>query len=137
MSGQIFIDTLFVVALVNPRDQYHHIAKQFSEQLENEQFLTTEAILLEVGNALSRNYRSKAIEIIEYFYSSPEVEIVSLTPELFRLAFALYKKHQDKEWGLVDCISFIVMQEKKSSKALTFDRHFSQAGFQSLMRDNG
>jgi len=47
----------------------------------------------------------------------------------------LYKTHQDKEWGLIDWISFVVMQEADIRKALTFDQHFVQAGFRALMRD--
>jgi predicted nucleic acid-binding protein len=45
----------------------------------------------------------------------------------------LYKSHQDKAWGLVDCISFVVMREAGVNQALTFDQHFVQAGFQALM----
>ncbi len=38
--------------------------------------------------------------------------------------------------GLTDCISFVVMQEQKVNKAMTIDRHFIQAGFRALMREN-
>lgn len=40
--------------------------------------------------------------------------------------------YQDKEWGLVDCISFVVMWEAGVTQVLTFDQHFAQAGFQVL-----
>ena len=39
----------------------------------------------------------------------------------------------DKEWGLTDCVSFVVMQERNLTQALTTDRHFSQAGFADLL----
>jgi predicted nucleic acid-binding protein len=39
------------------------------------------------------------------------------------------------EWGLVDCISFIVMQNRGITDALTADIHFQQAGFRALLRD--
>ena len=58
------------------------------------------------------------------------VEIVHLSSELFNRGLTLYKKYQDKDWGLVDCISFVVMKEAEIHAALTFDRHFVQAGFQ-------
>ncbi len=57
-----------------------------------------------------------------------------LTPQLFEQAFNLYKTHEDKAWGLVDCISFVVMKQTGMTQALTFDQHFVQAGFQALMR---
>ncbi|MCG6136277.1 MAG: PIN domain-containing protein [Nostoc sp. LLA-1] len=132
--NKIFVDTLFVVALINQRDQYHQRASELADSLENQLLITTDAVLLEIGNALARNYKNEAIEIIEHFFGSDEVEIVRLTPELFAQAFTLYKTHQDKAWGLVDCISFVVMKQAKVSQSLTFDQHFVQAGFQALMR---
>ncbi len=64
------------------------------------------------------------------------MEVVHLTPQLFRQALAMYKTYQDKAWSLVDCISFVVMREVGVTAALTFDRHFEQAGFQVLMRED-
>ena len=69
------------------------------------------------------------------FSTSDEVEVVRLTPPLFDEAFKLYKTHRDKEWSLVDCISFIAMRQAGVQDALTFDQHFVQAGFRALMRD--
>lgn len=134
MVNKIFVDTLFVVALINQRDQYHQLASELADSLETHPLITTDAVLLEIGNALARNYKDEAVEIIEHFLASDEVEIVRLTPELFAEAFALYKTHQDKTWGLVDCISFVVMKQAGVTQALTFDQHFVQAGFQALMR---
>ena len=37
-------------------------------------------------------------------------------------------------WSLVDCISFVVMEERRLGDALTTDRHFEQAGFKALLR---
>jgi len=93
--------------------------------------------LLEIGNGLARNYKQEAIEVIEGFFDSEDVEIIHLTPELFQRAFELYKKYQDKDWGLIDCISFVVMTNAGVTEALTFDQHFQQAEFKSLMADDG
>ena len=130
---QTFIDTLFVVALINPRDQYHAKAAALAAKYENSRLLTTDAVLLEIGNGLARNYKQQAIEVIEDFLDSEEVEIVRLNLQLFERAFELYKRYQDKSWGLIDCISFIVMTDAGIADALTFDEHFKQAGFKALM----
>ncbi|CCQ58458.1 MULTISPECIES: type II toxin-antitoxin system VapC family toxin [Crocosphaera] len=134
MKNKIFVDTLFIVALINKRDQYHPKALKLAQQVENYPLITTDAVLLEVGNSLAGNYRNEAINIIEIFLQSDDIEIIHLTPELFNKAIELYKKYQDKQWGLVDCVSFVVMEENNINKALTFDKHFIQAGFQALMR---
>ena len=94
----------------------------------------TDIILFEFRNSLSRNFKNKAVELIEKILESDDIEIVFLTPELFEQAFSIYQQHQDKDWGLVDCLSFVVMKQNNINQALTFDRHFIQAGFQALMR---
>jgi predicted nucleic acid-binding protein len=48
-------------------------------------------------------------------------------------ALVLYQSHSDKNWGLIDCISFVVMRQHNLSNAVTGDRHFIQAGFRALM----
>lgn len=133
--SQIFVDTGFVIALINQRDQYHQQASELANRFEGYPLLLTDAVLLEIGNALVRNYKKEAIETIEQFFDSDEVEVVRLTPQLFDQAFALYKMYEDKQWGLVDCISFAVMRTAGVSQALTFDRHFVRAGFQVLMSE--
>jgi uncharacterized protein len=132
----VFIDTLFVIALVNPNDQHHEKAIELAEEYDSHPLLVTDAVLLEIGNGLARNFKQQAIEVIEQFFASDEIEIVSLTPDLFQRGFTLYKTHQDKDWGLIDCISFEVMREEGITDALTVDRHFVQAGLQALMSES-
>ena len=105
------------------------LATRLAVRLYIPRVVTTDAILLEIGNALSRIARNEASAIIRHFQTAPEVTLVSLTPELMSAALSLYEKHQDKTWGLVDCVSFVVMQNRKITAALAFDRHFIQAGF--------
>ena len=105
-----------------------------ADKLAGQPLLITDAVLLEIGNALARNYKAEASEIIDDFFRAEEVELVRLTPALFNAGFALYQQYQDKAWGLVDCISFSVMRQYHVIEALTFDQHFVQAGFHALMR---
>jgi len=97
--------------------------------------VTTQAILLEIGNALSKQrYRAAAIQLLESLEADPKVEVVPLTERLYGLGFKLFREREDKEWGLVDCISFIVMQERGITEALTADNHFQQSGFRALLK---
>ena len=136
MSNKVFIDTLFVVALINQHDVYHDKATKLADEYEGVSLLTTDVVLLEIGNALARNFKEQAVEVIDDFLASGEVEIVRLDPQLFDRAYSLYRQYRDKEWGLVDCVSFIVMREAGVTSGLTFDQHFVQAGFQALLRDS-
>lgn len=129
MSNALFVDTGYVIALINEDDKHHQEALALADKYENATLITTDAILLEIGNALSRIAREEAIAIIHYFQTAPEVTVISLTSELMTKALNLYTRYKDKTWGLVDCVSFIVMQDRNISVALAFDRHFTQAGF--------
>lgn len=129
-----FVDTSFVVALVNMRDQNHGLALDLADRFAGPGLVTTDAILLEIGNALSRNYKRESVQIIEHFLNSDDVKVIHLDPPLFRQAFNLYKSQSDKLWGLIDCVSFVVMKELAITDALSADKHFEQAGFNVLIR---
>ena len=133
--NRVFIDTSFVVALVNEKDQHHARASELSETFDGQPLITTDAVLLEVGNALARNFREQAAEIIADFLTSDEVEVVNSDATLFQRAFELYRTHTDKAWGMTDCVSFVVMRERGVTDALTSDKDFRQAGFNALMRN--
>ncbi len=130
-----FIDSQFVVARINRKDEQHERAVELARQFDGAELVTTDAILLEVGNVLARQFRLEVIAVIDNFQTSPEIEIIRLDPEIFEQAFDLFKSHTDKTWGLVDCVSFVVMRQHEITDALTFDQHFVQAGFRALMRD--
>ena len=130
----VFVDTSFVIALVNEKDQNDSLALDLAERFTGQRLVTTDAILLEIGNALSRNFKRESVEIIEEFLTSDDVQVIHLHPQLFRKAFDLYKSRSDKLWGLIDCVSFVVMKELGITDALSADKHFEQAGFNILMK---
>lgn len=132
--ADVFVDTSFVVALVNKNDQNHRLALDLSRKFTGQALVTTDAILLEIGNALCRNFKQESIEIIEDFLTSDDVRVIHLQPTLFRKAFDLYKSRSDKLWGLIDCVSFVVMREIGITDALSADKHFEQAGFNVLIK---
>jgi predicted nucleic acid-binding protein len=132
--ADVFVDTSFVVALVNRNDQHQRLALELADRFTGPGLVTTDAIVLEIGNALSRNFKRESIEIIQHFLTSDDVKVIHLQPPLLRKAFHLYKSHSEKVWGLIDCLSFVVMKELAITDALSTDRHFEQAGFKALMR---
>jgi predicted nucleic acid-binding protein len=135
---EVFLDTAYAIALSSSRDEHHQKALLLADKLEADgtKLITTRAIILEIGNALSKqDYRQAAVTLMESLEEDPNVEIVPLTEELYKEAFEMYAKRMDKEWGITDCISFIVMSERGIQEALTTDRDFNQAGFEALLRE--
>ena len=133
MRPPVFIDTGYVLALVNTADEYHDRATTAARSVQPP-FLTTEAVLTEIGNGLSRvRWRALGYATIQDLRTDPDIEIIPVDATLFDRAVALYGARLDKEWGLTDCISFIVMQEHDLTQVLTTDKDFSQAGFVNLL----
>ncbi len=66
---------------------------------------------------------------IDGLRDSEDVEIIPASSNLFSLGLELYKSRADKEWSLVDCTSFVVMDEHGLIDGFTEDHHFEQAGF--------
>jgi predicted nucleic acid-binding protein len=139
LPPNVFLDTAFALALANPKDLLHERAIHLADQLEaaRTQLVTTRAVLLEIGNSLAKvRYRAAGIQLLTSLEVDPNVEIVSLTDDLYDRAFQLYEQRPDKEWGLTDCVSFVVMQDRSLTVALTPDKHFQQAGYRALLRDD-
>jgi len=139
MMNELFLDTSFSVGLVSPRDQIHEKAIDWSDKIEESKVLvvTTQAVLLEIGNALSKSaFRRVGIGLLKNLANDPNTIIISLTDEIYNRAFELFRDRADKEWSLVDCVSFVVMRERNIEAALTADEHFIQAGFRALLRED-
>jgi hypothetical protein len=130
---ETFIDTSFVIAVVNRKDLYHEEALRLAALYDGQPLVTTEAVLLEAGNALARNYKAQAVAVIEGFLESDEVVVVRMEAGLFERGFEMYKRYKDKSWGLIDCVSFVVMRDRGVVDALTADSDFRQGGFNPLL----
>jgi predicted nucleic acid-binding protein len=133
-KNRLFLDTVFIQAILNKNDQYHQSALHVLPCVKTaKEVWLTEAILIEVGNALSGFNRQKVVNFIRQCYQTNNLRVVNITTELFEQGLSLYESRLDKSWGLVDCLSFVVMQQQGLMDAVTSDRHFIQAGFRALL----
>jgi len=99
----VFLDTGYVHALVNKRDEWHKQATQWQEKLakDRRRLITTQLIVVEIADGLaSIKFRAQALEVVRALQSSPLVEIVSLTSDLLAAAIDLYSRRSDKDLGL-------------------------------------
>ena len=128
------IDTFYVQAVLNTDDAYHARALALAPRVEAAtETVVTEAVLTEIGDALSDKDRWAAVAFIQACYATPNMTVVPVSTELLARALAQYQSRLDKTWGLTDCISFVVMEERELTLAATGDRHFRQAGFTPLL----
>ena len=78
-------------------DEHHERAKELANQLEAEatHFVTTRAVLFEIGNSLSKKrYREAAVKLLDALERDPKVEIVSLSDELYAQALDLQAENR-------------------------------------------
>lgn len=131
--NSVFADSFFFLALLNKRDARHAKASEFALSITHP-IVTTQWVLVEVADAFChpRN-RGLFSELISYTDMDNRIEIVPANPPLFDRGAQLYLDRPDKAWSLTDCISFVVMQDRSITEALTGDHHFSQAGFVTLL----
>ena len=131
----IFADTSYFVAMCGPNEAYHKRALALNADLIA-RIITTEYVVVETGGLLLRPQdRPAFVNLVRDLQSDPAVQIVPGSQALFRVGFDLFTQRPDKDWSLVDCISFMVMKQRRLKVALTADRHFVQAGFRALLRE--
>jgi predicted nucleic acid-binding protein len=132
---ETFVDAGHWIALLHARDTLHQRALRLNAEIGG-LLVTTDALLAEVGDWMARPpLRAQAITFLDRVHANPNVEIVHVDARLFARGVALYTARPDKEWGLTDCISFVVMEERGITEALAADIHFVQAGFRALLRE--
>lgn len=139
MANELFLDSSYAIALAASSDQLHSRAVTLAEDIQtrNLRLVTTRAVMLEIGNALAKQrYRDAAARLLSSLESDPRVEIVALTNDAYFQALELFRNRPDKEWGMTDCFSFVVMQSRGLIEALTSDVHFEQAGLHALLRSD-
>ncbi len=131
---RLLVDTFYVQAVLNPNDAYHERALALAPRVEAAiETVITEAVLMEIGDALSDKDRAAAADFIRACYETPNMTVVPVTTALLSRAIDRYQGRPDKTWGLTDCLSFVVMEDLGLTLAATGDRHFRQAGFDALL----
>ena len=134
----VFADAGYWIAIINPLETLHLKAKKLAQTHLSAKLITTELVLVELLNfyaAGGPRMRSLAARYVAQIRQNNYVEVIELNAELFDKGHQLYANRPDKEWGMVDCVSFVVMQQWGLTDALAYDHHFQQAGFRALMRE--
>ena len=132
----VFVDTAVWIALINVRDALHIRSKQVMARLTQQKIplVTTEFVFLEVADALSTlRFRAQTVAFLNGLRQLTSLQIIPVSQSLFAEGWTLYCQRLDKEWGLTDCTSFVVMTQRQITQAFTSDHHFEQAGFIKLL----
>ncbi len=137
--NEVFADTSGWASFFLEDDPHHAKAFSFLTQWrqQNRNVVTTNYVLSELIILLNPSrgqQRSVALNYIETIRSANWVEIVHIDELLDEKAWQLLANRLDKEWSLVDAVSFVVMEDRGVTEALATDHHFEQAGFVRLLK---
>jgi uncharacterized protein len=94
---RIFVDTSFYIGLLHGADQYHRLAAKAEKQLFGCQVYTSEMVLTEALNGLSKFgpwVKNSAAEYVRKMQD--EVYVVEQTHDLFEKALKVYQRYRDK-----------------------------------------
>jgi len=90
--------------------------------------------LFEIADGYARvGRRARGLQLLEKFEGEEGYRLYPITESLLQEALNLYRARPDKDWGLTDCLSFVLMKQEGMTEALTADVHFRQAGFTALL----
>ena len=129
----IFLDTVGLLAVWDTDDQWHNAAEGAYRQIvsDRKSVITTTFILLECGNAAARRTYRKDVCILRRTLELRNEAIVP-TDDDWKNAWDAYEQGQVGKAGIVDYVSFAVMRRLGLRQAFTNDRHFQEAGFETL-----
>lgn len=134
---QVFVDTVYFIAVARGKDQWYEAAVDARRQLGDAMLVTTDEVLTEFLTALSRGgrtLRTRGANAVRAMLEDPAVTIVPQSRQSFLDGVARYEQRLDKGYSLQDCISMNVMDTEGITDILTSDRHFEQEGFNILMK---
>jgi uncharacterized protein len=131
----IFLDTSFIVALHAIQEQQHATArKTWAEVIGRRGQVTTTTFVLDEAVTFfnNRGHHALAVSIGRQILESPAFDLIHVDAQMLERGWDYFVRHKDKRYSLTDCISFVIMEQRGLSQALTLDHHFAQAGFECL-----
>jgi predicted nucleic acid-binding protein len=128
----IFIDTGAFVARYRVSDDWHEQAVGGWRELDKSpQRIFTSDLIVAESLKLIHQYAGAgwAARVGRQFILSSELQILRPGQPEELQAINLIEKFADQGIGFVDCVSFVLMRQRRLTSIFGFDRHFEIAGF--------
>jgi uncharacterized protein len=131
----MFLDTSGLLSLYDSRDAFHQEAVR--QYRRAERLITHNYVLAElVALVKARNLPwQDALGCVGSLLDHPLIEILWVDEAFHRAGMELLSRRLDKRYSLCDAISFLHMQTRGVTEALTTDRHFEQEGLVRLLKE--
>lgn len=132
-ADRALVDTSALLALANPRDQYHQQAVAVARDFVGAggRWVGTTLVLAELhGHLLYRRGPGLARTLLGRLVEDPVCLWLEVSAGLVADAIAAWlARFGDQRFSLTDAVSFETMRRERIATAFAFDRHFETAGF--------
>lgn len=132
---QIFVDTSAWDAIADSGDPNHDVALLFRDEIAGQcQLVVTNYILdelytlllMNVGYQCAVDFKDKLDVLVE----EGVLEVVWVSEDIATEAWAVFERFNvDKQWSFTDCVSYVVMKQRRIIEVFAFDDDFAQMGF--------
>lgn len=129
----IFVDTGPWYSAVVPQD-HDHVSAVALFAGNRRRLVTTDYIVDELLTLFaSRGQKTLGVRWLQNVLRRNSARLVRIAEADFEAAASLYERFQDKAWSFTDCTSYVVMQRLGITQAFSFDQHFRQFGFVTVL----
>lgn len=135
MADEVLFDTSGFFALLDAKDPAHATAVEWVEEHRGRvRPVTSEWIVGETCTLLvARKCPHLIARFLDSLSQSPALLLINPDEDLLASTKQFIRRHVEQGYSFVDCISFLIMKERRIGQALTTDGHFRKAGFSALL----
>ncbi len=129
----IFVDTSVFVAVAASRDARHGDGRRLVAQHGSSGLVTSNHVRGETWTFLNRRYGHwVAVAFLDMLERTDRLDVLTVETALEEKALRWLRRHDEREYSLVDATSFELMRSLRIREALAFDGDFAAAGFVEL-----
>lgn len=136
----VLVDTSAWYALEDSRDQWHSDARAIRDRIAAEgrwRLVTTNFVVAESHARILSRSRTAAARFLERTDSLGAVDVVRIEVEDEVRAREILRRYHDKDFSLVDALSFAVMDRTRIRHAFAFNTYFHQYGRFTVLTPSG
>ena len=133
MEQPVFVDASAWVAITNAKDRYYDEAIRVYRRLLRSltPLVTSTWTAYEALTIVKTRLGYSQAERLWQLVQRPSVvDLIRVDERVEAGALELFWEYRDKDWGVVDCASLVVMEAVRCHQAVAFDRHFVDASQQ-------
>lgn len=131
--AELFLDTSYLVAALDPADRHHHEAMELRDVLMVAAPFTTTHVVGECWSFARRRFgHAAAVKLVDALRRCERYRIVHPRRGLEESAWEWLRENDEREYSFTDAVSFELMREYGINDALAFDDDFHAAGFRTL-----